>query len=158
MNPAIALSTYDMHGTVLQLSDTLVLGFEKSEIIGSSVYDWGNAAQHLATTMFSRDETQTHDITWSFSGIAGVTRCSLMKLDPSSVVVVAAHRYRTWILTETELSVIQCIADGCTITEAAEQLLLSVDAVKSALVRVRSKTGARGTAHAVAICCRAGVI
>ena len=158
MEPRVSIVTYSANGVVTQISHTLLSEFRREDIVGTSVRSWGDAGKHLAQVLFEDEPYHMADITWDFQGKSGITRVTSMRLHPKAAVVVVTHRAREWELTDVEASVIAHIADGLSATETANRMHISEAAVRSAILRVRTKTQARSTAHAVAICCRAGVI
>lgn len=61
-------------------------------------------------------------------------------------------------VTELELEALRLRGDGLSNVEIADQLFVTVDAVKRRLWRAARKLGAHDTAHAIAECYRQGLI
>lgn len=61
-------------------------------------------------------------------------------------------------VTELELEALRLRGEGLSNTDIADQLFVSVDAVKRRLWRAARKLGAYDTAHAIAQCYRQGLI
>lgn len=61
-------------------------------------------------------------------------------------------------LTEREIEIVQCVAEGLTNAEIGKRLFLSEETIKSHLRHVTMKTEAKSRAQAVAICFRAGLL
>lgn len=155
----VTLGTYDTNGVVQQLSHSSVPDmFSVSDVIGTTVEDW-NASLHLANVLFSSSDTcHTDDLHWSNNGQSGISRVLSMRLKTESAVVVASYLPRTWELTDVEQQVMSHLANGATLQETADAMLVGIPAIRSTIVRVRQKTGARSLPHAVALCCWSGVI
>lgn len=58
-------------------------------------------------------------------------------------------------LTLRQREVLQVMAEGAEMKEAASELRISLSAIKWHLSRIRARTGSRNTAHAIYILCRA---
>jgi DNA-binding CsgD family transcriptional regulator len=65
---------------------------------------------------------------------------------------------RTFDLTATEITVAVLLAEGLRQREVAQFTDYRLEAVRSQSARIREKTGARSTCHAVALLIRAGII
>lgn len=61
-------------------------------------------------------------------------------------------------LTVRELEVLTLAADGLLLEEVGAKLFISLDTVKTHLIRLRRKLGARNCTHAVALALKAGLI
>ena len=61
-------------------------------------------------------------------------------------------------VTELELEALTLRGEGFSNTEIADQLFVTVDAVKRRMWRAARKLGAHDTAHAIAQCYRQGLI
>jgi DNA-binding NarL/FixJ family response regulator len=70
----------------------------------------------------------------------------------------ALDTYSGEILTEAELAVLECAADGLTVDETAAERDRASETVKSQRRLILAKLGARSMTHAVAIALREGLI
>ncbi|MEU1309474.1 helix-turn-helix transcriptional regulator [Streptomyces cinnamoneus] len=61
-------------------------------------------------------------------------------------------------LTDREIEILEAVSHGRTIAAIAVELFLSQNTVKSHLLRINRKLGARGKTHAVAIAYRRGLL
>ena len=61
-------------------------------------------------------------------------------------------------MTTTETIVAVLLAHGLRQREVAELMNYSLDGIRSQTARIRVKTGARSTCHAIALLLRAGII
>lgn len=68
------------------------------------------------------------------------------------------HTAKEFRITPRELEVIQCLADGMSTPEIAQQLFISAKTVKNHLASVYQKTGERTQLKAVIFCVRLGIV
>ncbi|MFN8152576.1 MAG: response regulator transcription factor [Solirubrobacterales bacterium] len=61
-------------------------------------------------------------------------------------------------ITRRQRQILQLLADGCSATEAAEQLNLSAETVRTHAKAILPRLGANNRAHAIAIALRGGLI
>ena len=159
-----AIVTYDDGGTIRQIShlsrESMARGLTTADVVGSHVSEWGDAMESLGQHLLSRADATLRDVAWTHRDTRqdAVTRCLFFRLHRSARVAIMTMRRRHFDLTPQELDILSRVADGHSQAQIADAVHLTEAAVKSTLVRVREKTGARTTAHAVAIAVRCGLI